>query len=55
MFFSNGKHKQSIIISTFKTKSREFEIHYYDENIKYLNEVKKSNTVTIRFILDSGS
>lgn len=31
--FPNGKHKQSIIISTFEIKSREFEIHFYDENI----------------------
>lgn len=51
--FSSGKKKQSIVISTFESKSREFEIHFYDEKIELLTDLLQADTVTIRFTLDS--
>ncbi|WP_347218125.1 DUF3127 domain-containing protein [Chryseobacterium sp.] len=51
--FSNGKKKQSLVISTFETKPREFEIHFYDEKTNLLINLIQADTVTIRFTLDS--
>lgn len=52
-FFSNGVKKRSIILYTRESKSRKFEVHFYNENIDQLEKLSYGDSVTIRFTLDS--
>lgn len=51
--FSSGKKKRSIVIYTYENPSREFEIHFYNENIEQLDKLKNRDSVVVRFTLDS--
>ncbi|WP_379964033.1 DUF3127 domain-containing protein [Epilithonimonas sp. UC225_85] len=51
--FSSGKRKQSIVIGTYESPQREFEIHFYDENIYQLEKLNMRDHVIIQFTLNS--
>ncbi|CEJ71243.1 hypothetical protein BN1195_03588 [Chryseobacterium oranimense G311] len=51
--FSSGRRKRSIIVYTREKESREFEIHFYDENVDQLEKLEYRDYVVISFNLDS--
>lgn len=51
--FSSGRKKRSVVVYTRETKIREFEIHFYDDNIDQLEKLQGRDYVEISFTLES--